>query len=212
MRSETQMKNNLRKRRIFGGVRSYRKTLWVACEGFTEQQYVKGIISVGSDWNIQILNNQKNSSPLGLLELVKRKTKDSRQNDAIAIIIDRDNWALEHIQQLFQWQEVGRKFLFLSVPQFEYWLILHKKSRKGISTQQECLSAINQLFPNYKKGKIPLEIFKKECLLNAISNAKRDCVPKFLTELPSKGTNLYALLELTLGDLCGRKNESGSDD
>lgn len=178
--------------------REYRKVAYIVCEGATEREYFKKLKTLSPGYVIEVIDNRKASDVGSLLRLIQKKVL--AKGDIAAIVIDKDNRSFADLAPLIAWQGARNKIFMFVLPQFEYWLTLHKRGGSGITTQRDCERAILAVFPGYKKPNVPSEVFSLTALAVAIQRAKIDKVPEVIgNELPLKGTNLYALLEKIFG-------------
>src|SRR5258708_7347426 len=128
-----------RKRRTFQrtlGERRYKKLFIVSAEGSkTEPQYFAIFNEPQSIVLVKCLRRKlTNSSPLQVLkkmEVYLRK-ESLRKTDEAWIVVDKDDWAEDQLQELQQWAKKNINYGFaLSNPNFEYWLLLHFEDGKG---------------------------------------------------------------------------------
>ena len=116
---------------------------------------------------------------------VKRKKGTIRSGDAAWVAERRD------------------RFAGFSKPQFEYWLLLLFLKATGVSTQKECMEALEKHVPDYKKAdKNFFEKLDRSKIETAITHAGE--LHKKLTEgssisemkkFPAAVTNLHILVE-----------------
>jgi len=179
----------------------YKKLFVVSTEGFkTEPQYFAIFNQPQSIVLVKCLRGTSTkSSPIQVLKRMKGYLRKAslRKTDEAWIVVDKDDWTENQLQELLQWAKKGINYGFaLSNPNFEYWLLLHFEEGKGIATARECLNRLKRYLPNYKKDidskKITLELVNK-----AITRAKqRDIHGLDLPQIWS--TSIYRLIEKIL--------------
>jgi len=169
------------------GKSSYRSIFLLSLEGrVSEPEYFNTLKQLPSlsEMNIKIecLKKGNKSAPKHLLkkmEFALNKHKLGRKDEAW-IILDRDSWEEEHINDIYQWtlkQTKYKRGLALSNPNFEYWLLLHFEDGKNISNSHDCARRLRQHLPNYDK-RIDVSKFTETRIEEALYRAKiRDNPP-----------------------------------
>ena len=141
---------------------------------------------------------------------IKRKGSTIRSGDAAWVVLDDDSRPSEAFVEIEAWA-AGRKdrFAGFSKPQFEYWLLLHFSKATGVSTQKECMEALERKIPDYRKAdKNFFGKLDRHKIAAAVTHAKE--LHKGVTERssvlemkssPAAVTNLHILVEQILSRL-----------
>lgn len=184
-------------------VREYRKRFLLATEGKTEQQYFNWFKRQYDSVLIKFAP-QKNSesAPQHVLKRMESFLKEeSLENiDEAWLVVDKDQWTDEQLMLLHKWSQTRKnRYLALSNPKFEFWLLLHFEDGKEIRNSNDCSRRLKQYLPDYdkdiKENKISLEGIK-----NAIDRAKKYDNPP-CDDWPRKtGSTVYRLVENILKD------------
>lgn len=200
------MPRNPRLRRKKLSTREVRIVFVIAVEGKTEKAYfeyfqgfvsaVQVIVNKGKASNPKSVLNQAES----MLEKLKR-ADDLRPGDQAWVVVDRDQWNEEDIVTMWDWAAKRKdRGVALSLPQFEWWLLLHFEEGTGAGTQQEILNRLKIHIPNYEKGeKVQLPHTDKQHTL-AIDNARRKIREnpeefKELEDISGAWTTVHFLME-----------------
>jgi len=159
--------------------RSYKRLFLIAAEGAnTERSYFDGNIRylIGeNDVDFHIVSYQ-DSFPLHVLEALEGEIENRKNelsaNDEAWIVIDRDQWKQEHIQEVIDWvngkpKDIFRRDLALSNPCFEFWLILHFEDGKELFTTEECKNKLKE-YIKLNRNKVPEQSIQREQVKNAI--------------------------------------------
>jgi hypothetical protein len=121
-----------------------------------------------------------------------------RKTDEAWVVVDRDQWAEEHVAELFAWsQEKGNYGLALSNPKFEFWLLLHFEDAAGVATGDECDRRLARHLSDYDKH-ITTSVFTSERIQNALIRARSRDTPPCVDWPRSAGTTVYRLVERVL--------------
>jgi hypothetical protein len=181
------------------GGQHYRKLFVIAVEGVkTEPQYFSIFNVKRSVIQVNCLKGNNNSSPLHVLKRMKDylKQKELKSSDEAWLVVDKDQWTDEQLDQLFVWAQAHNNYGFaLSNPKFEYWLLLHFEDGNDIVSSQNCSDRLKQCFPSYDKG-IDIRKITHEQINNAIYRArKRDHPPCVDWPHAFGGTTVYKLVE-----------------
>lgn len=160
------------------GSRSYNPVFFLSCEGTdTEVDYFSRIRELFPLVCIKCLKPKRKSPKTDPTMVLKRlKTELSQvelgKRDRAWVVIDRDQWTDDQLQELIAWTKQSTKFgVALTNPKFEYWLLLHYCDGKGCLTPQKCESRLAKYIHNYGK-KIRKEDITIESVAQAISRAK----------------------------------------
>nr|WP_303680825.1 RloB family protein [Pelodictyon luteolum] len=142
------------------GERPYKKLFLLATEGGkTEPAYFSlfndDSMTDASVLHVRCLNGKHKSSPPHVLKRMTAFLRDEkiRPSDEAWVIIDKDQWTDQQIDQLHQWTQGNRQnFLALSNPKFEYWLLLHYEDGQALRSSRECTERLKGWIPGYDKG------------------------------------------------------------
>ncbi|QNP94972.1 RloB domain-containing protein [Corynebacterium wankanglinii] len=78
-----------------------------------------------------------------------RRDGDLHPGDQAWVVLDEDDATDQQLQAVFEWAaERKDRGVGFSVPQFEYWLLLHFADAKGASTQKDVLDSLMQHWPH----------------------------------------------------------------
>jgi hypothetical protein len=146
---------------------------------------------------IECINKKNRSSPKEVLKAIKRcLTKvDLKKDDEAWLIIDKDQWPDEHINELFEWSKEKHNYYFaLSNPCFEYWLLLHFEKTTGSLTKSSCSKRLKRYLPDYDK-KIPASKFTAENISMAIDRAESQLNTHNVDWPTATGTTVYRLIK-----------------
>ena len=158
------------KRRLFNrpsGTRRYKKLFIIATEGVkTEPEYFAALQSEQSVIHIRCLKSKsKNkSAPLQVLKRMQNHIKEEglKDSDEAWLVVDRDCWDEQHIQQMYDWAQQKENYgLALSNPKFEYWLLLDFDDGDGITSSKNCTERLRRHLPDYDKGVASNQITRK---------------------------------------------------
>ncbi len=196
----------MQKRRSFQrpiGVRRYRKLMVIATEGSkTEPQYFSLFNNLESVIKTYCLKGGRDSAPPRVLKRMQVYLKDSGllPTDEAWLVVDRDSWTGEQLDQLHHWSAQANNYGFaLSNPSFEYWLLLHFDEGKRIASSRDCLDRLRAYLPNYKKD-IDQKKFTPDIIDAAIERAsQRDNPPCADWPRMAGNTTVYRLVRKLLG-------------
>ena len=188
------------KRRSFSRpkpVRRYRKLYLIATEGRkTEMLYFAMFNSQEATIHIQILPSKYKTSPPQVLNRAKKYVKQEqlKKNDEIWIVIDRDSWEREQLEEVFEGCQKFKYNLAVSNPLFEYWLLLHFENGKGIKSSKECSLRLQKFLPHFEKGRLEItKIIPR--IQNAIQHAEAKDKPPCQKWPDSNGSTVYRLVK-----------------
>ncbi len=194
------------KRRSFlppQGKRRYRKLYVIAAEGAkTEPEYFSLALfrNRQSEYHLELLSSNHKSSPDQVLKRMKDylDKKEGKSSDEAWLVVDQDQWSGDQLAELHEWSQKrpNNRFLALSNPNFEYWLLLHFEDGEA----KDCLRRLKKHLPGYDKG-IRASAFSEEKIRDAVNRAKkRDSPP--CTDWPRiPGSTVYRLVEKLLRSL-----------
>lgn len=165
----------------------------------TEQQYFNMFNDRDSLIHVRCLSKKKKSAPRQVLKEMERHIRKEglRKNDEAWIVVDRDRWTEEQLTEIFEWSQRKPNYNFaLSIPKFEYWLLLHFEDPGGVNSR-ECTVRLRRYLTEYDKG-IEAQHFPEESIKEAIDRAKQK--DSSICEKWSKaaGTTVYKLVESIL--------------
>ena len=184
-----------RGRRSFGRrapVRSYRKRFVVATEGQeTEPLYFSMFNSKRSTVQVVLLKSKRKTSPGQVFDRLKKA--DIGKNDPAWIVIDRDTWEEEELNQVFNDCKAQGYKMALSNPMFEYWLLLHFEDGNGINGGN-VKARLKTHLPNFSKSHV--EVHKiKSGIDEAIRRAGQKDNPPCEKWPLTTGTTVYRLVK-----------------
>lgn len=185
------------------GKRRYRRLFVVATEGSkTEPQYFALFNNEESLVKVCCIKCQNDSAPPKVLKRMMDYLENSglRSTDEAWLVVDRDNWTEEQLDQLYCWSRQAENYGFaLSNPKFEYWLLLHFEEGSGIANAQDCSNRLKGYLPKYKKEINPRK-FTPDAIDAAISRAsQRDNLPCADWPRMVGSTTVYRLVRKLLG-------------
>lgn len=185
------------------GTRRYRKLIVIATEGSkTEPQYFSLFNDQELIVKVKCLKGGYASAPPKVLKRMADHLKNSglQATDEAWLVVDRDNWTEEQLDQLYHWSKQTENYGFaLSNPRFEYWLLLHFEDGNGIAGAQDCSDRLKGHLPGYKKGIDPRK-FTPDTIDAAISRAsQRDNPPCADWPRLVGSTTVYRLVRKLLG-------------
>ncbi len=184
------------------GQRRYKKLFVIASEGAkTEPQYFKMLNAIDSVIHFKCLKNKHDSSPNGVLKLMKGHIRSNslKKTDEAWLVIDKDRWTDQQINQLYSWSEEKDSYnLALSNPKFEYWLLLHFENGSGISSSRNCSERLERYLPDYNKDIQETKLKPK--IRQATERAKAKDTPPCPDWPRRTGTTVYKLVEKLYAD------------
>lgn len=173
----------------------------ILCEGETEENYFKGLVTQDkyrrqfSSINVDIFK-PKDHSPLGLINKAKEKIREAKLEknpyDFVWVVFDKDGHA--NVADAFEIARASKPEIQIAftIPCFEYFVLLHfEKTSKPFKKCDDVISQIKRNhIPDYEKAS---NIFKllEENLKVGINNSKW-IVNKFQEELDN-GERVYNL-------------------
>ncbi len=183
----------------------------IVCEGAkTEPIYFREIRDSYrlNTANIDICGNECGSDPLSVVNYAIGKFREDRDYERVYCVIDRDKHtnfheAVDKISQTI----LGKNVIFaaiISVPCFEFWLLLHfVYTTRQFCTQgnaSDCELVIADLkksgrIPGYNKGGRNIFALTKEMLPSAIKNAKQLQQYNQSTGTNNPATDMHEIIE-----------------
>jgi len=193
------MSNRRRKFQRPPGERRYRKIFVLALEGVkTERQYFAIFNDQHSTVYVNCLKGGHDSSPPQVLDRLRNylDQKDLMSSDEAWLVVDKDQWTNEQLNQLNNWAQEKENFgLAVSNPKFEYWLLLHFEDGNGIASPQDCSNRLKKHIPGYDKG-LKSQKIKRNRIDQAVRRARRrDNPPCADWPRAMGGTTVYRLVE-----------------
>ncbi len=153
---------------------------------------------------VKCLPNKNKSAPQYVLKKMKEHLQDNifGKEDSeweAWLVVDKDAWQEEQINELFKWTENDEKYnLAVSNPNFEFWLLLHFEDAKKCDTTTVCKEHLKRYLLDYSKN-IDKNKFIPENIIEAIKRAKEKDTPPCpdWPRQPGK-TTVYRLVEKLL--------------
>ncbi|QSH41050.1 RloB family protein [Lentisphaerota bacterium ZTH] len=178
-------------------LKRYESICFIISEGKkTEVDYFK-IIQGKISTVIDIKNKiPKHSAPKYVLQkAIEIKNKGIRKKDAIWILVDKDSWSDQQLDEVFQWCRRESHGFALSNPYFEYWLLLYFENATQVRIS-DLKTKLSRHLPDYDKSlNKHNRRFNEQCIKQAVKVAKEQDTPKCPKWPVSKGTTVYRLME-----------------
>jgi hypothetical protein len=177
--------------------RQYRKLFVIATEGdVTEREY---FARFQNDYivDIKCLDPQKKSAPLHVLKRIRKYLKETNLNssDEAWLVVDRDSWKVEQLDELYQWSTTKENFGFaLSNPKFEYWLLLHFEQVSGSITANQCSERLQRHLLGYDK-RLDTRKITTDMIVAAINRAEQRDKSREGNWPKDTGTTVYQLVK-----------------
>lgn len=154
----------------------YRKLFVIAAEGEkTERQYFALFDKDAPLIRVKCLKSSHESAPHQVLTRMNKYLKQSRfrSSDEAWLVVDKDQWTDEQLNQLVEWAGTRENHGFaLSNPNFEYWLLLHFEDGSAATSSRTCTERLNRHIPGYDK-RIKAGMFTRKHIDDAISRARQ---------------------------------------
>lgn len=191
--------------------REIRKLYIIGVEGDTELAYFRNICASNQQVKYLVFPGD-DSDPASIQQTVVSKLEELknqsglRSGDEAWIVLDREDGRNdEKIKAIFSWcAERADRFVALSDPKFEFWLLLHFESPSGIRTSKECDDRLALFIPKYRKGdgkQLPSDPAE---LAQAVRRGKQrlQFLPTSLEDFEGAGasTTVHFLVEHLLAD------------
>ena len=171
--------------------RAYRKRFVVATEGrLTEPIYFSMFNSKKSTVHVETLKSRQRTAPGQVLDRVKRA--EIKKDDQVYLVIDRDTWEEEKLNQVFQECEQKGYTMTLSNPKFEYWLLLHFEDGNGVNAGN-CTARLKVHLPAFTKSHVETNKLKPR-INDAIERAEQKDTPPCADWPINTGTTVYRLV------------------
>lgn len=176
------------------------KLFIVSAEGsVTEPEYFKILNNLTSSARVRTLGTSSTkSSPEHLLNRIKNYLKYNtlEPNDEAWIVIDKDQWTIQQLSNLYRWSEKSSNYgLAVSNPNFEYWLLLHFEKGLKVKSIKSLHARLKRHLPNYHKH-LDSRKFTKIMIEDAIQRARERDTPPCLDWPREIGcTTVYKFVE-----------------
>ena len=122
------------------------------------------------------------------------KNNPLQKDDEAWLIIDKDQWKDEQLNELFQWSNLKKEYgIAVSNPLFEYWLLLHFDKGDKINSSHDCQFRLQRYLPDYDKRIDENKI--KPGISEAINRAKQKDNPRCKNWPKRIGSTVYRLVE-----------------
>lgn len=138
--------------------RSYKKRFVLSMEGtVTEPRYFQRFGRPPANVVVDYVRGRRSSSPVHVLDRMEKhlKVHPLEAADEAWLIVDRDSWSEAQFAHLARWveQNKSRHHLAVSNPSFEYWLLLHFESGRGVQSLTDCKTRLLRYLPQYAHTK-----------------------------------------------------------
>ena len=177
--------------------RPYRKMFVLATEGAeTEPQYFDLFNSQLVAITVKCLRSNTDSAPAHVLKRMKRHLQYNslRPGDAAWLVVDKDRWTDEQLNQLRAWADTDEQHGFaVSNPCFELWLLFHFEDVAGIGNIRQCKDRLKRYLPHYEKSHIETSRLIPG-ISSAIDRARRKDNPPCTDWPRTIGTTVYRLV------------------
>lgn len=173
------------------------KIIWIFCEGKTEENYFKQLISFERIGNINVqIKTSKKTDPLGLINeaiTFKKSIKTYFKEDEIFCVFDVDSGDKAIFSNALKLSKINKIKLIISNPCFEYWILCHFEKYASSSDTKKIILRLRKYIRNYKKGDPDLYRSIREKTDKAIENIKS--IAKDHRKKKQKGTrdNLWRI-------------------
>lgn len=162
-------------------------TLFVFCEGETEESYIKLLRIEYRIPSIQIHPKiSKNNITSAYIRNYKQD-KITHEKDMDFLFYDLD--APGVLRRLSQ---INGCTLLVSNPSVELWFLLHYKNQTANTSTADCIRELNNRNEGYKKGVIDVKL-KEKLISKKVTAVKR---AQKLTEFDNPSTTVYKLIEI----------------
>ena len=186
-------------RNVGHGTQSLRRVIHIAAEGTkTEPEYFRRLNQLQDVARFIMVKKQTSgSTPIGVLNAMKKyvQSKEIGSLDEVWLVVDRDSWPEENLNQLYQWtQAAEQRGLALSNPNFEYWLLLHFEDTVSSLTGPGCTERLKKHLPKYDKG-LPRGKIGLSQIQDAIKRARQQDEPPCQDWPRHTGTTVYLIVQ-----------------
>jgi hypothetical protein len=157
------------------------------------------------NYDVHVVQSHSDSKPMGLLCKMNKDLKVVSQHPPFEawFMVDEVGWEDAELVALCKWtQEDGeRRFLALSNPKFEYWLLLHCEEGNDITSPQECDERLAACRIGRDSGHKPFNDYRitREMMEDAVRRAEeRDRPPCEDWPRQPGNTTVYKLVKKLL--------------
>jgi hypothetical protein len=153
----------------------YKKRFIISTEGReTEPVYFAMLQKEYQSIILKILRGKKGESePVKILKKAQRFAGKNylTESDEVWLVIDRNTWKKEQLDETFRGCESNKFSLAVSNPCFEYWLLLHFETPPScdVDSADKCRQRLRRHLPEFEKSKLPADIL----ILNITEAIKR---------------------------------------
>lgn len=169
-------RDKLNRNRKRANKRKLKALFGIVVEGETEEKYFNRF--KGANVKVKVVHDRPDPESLSKqAEKLVQEFKDRgeiRSGDQFWIISDKDQYTADQLEALFTWaRRRSDRSLGFSVPQFEFWLLLHYENGTGVATQKDCMSRLKAADPRYQKNNLSSVQFTEAQIKAAVKRAKR---------------------------------------
>lgn len=180
IRSEAKLKRRELKNRLYD-------RMLIVCEGAkTEVNYFQAIRREKRipSADIKIIHSSTGTEPLQIVDCAEETFKKNKSFDCIFVVFDRDSHltyknALSKAKALDKklTNDQGKKVRFYavpSVPNFEFWLLLHFQNVSAFMTREKVYAELKKpaCYPTYEKNSLTVFLDTKARTALAVQRAK----------------------------------------
>lgn len=204
--------NLFRQRNKRGARRSFRRQpkrpthskILIVCEGEkTEPNYFNGLRNELRLNSARVeITGKSASSPMGVVSFAKRRYKEDKDAgfpfDKVFCVFDKNNHgdydkALKEVEKTRQTDEIFHATV--SVPAFEYYLLLHYEYTTGSCTSAEALSRLKKHISGYTKGRKDIFAIVYDNLETAKNRARKSLMDARKSGSENPLTKAHELVE-----------------
>ncbi len=180
----------------------YDKVL-IICEGSkTEPNYFNGLKNAHrlNNANVKIIG--KGATPMKIVDFAKEKYRNEEiagdPFDKVFCVFDKDtHHDYETAKQAIEKMKPNGTYVaIISIPAFEYWLLLHYIYSTGPCTSSEVLNQLKQHMPEYEKGHKNIFTQLQDKLEKAKKNAKKSLKDSKKTDTDNPSTRVHELVNI----------------
>lgn len=184
------------------GLKPVKPRIVIATEGtHTERAYFSACLGGNNrKYALEFVATDHASSPRHVLRRMKRHLRGAplRERDEAWVVIDRDTWPESDLKQVSDWTLPAKnRFLALSNPKFEYWLLLHFEDASGVRSNRDCDERLQKSLPRYDKSALVSDPFLHS-IATAVERARLRDTPPCDDWPRTPGSTVYRLVERLL--------------
>jgi hypothetical protein len=192
------------------GKRRFNKIFVVAAEGKNTERIYFGMFNdrrlfLDRDFVVQIVRSDSDSAPPRLLDRMKAHVEREKPDPPFEawLVVDKDNWTDDQLAVLCKWAhgDNEKRFLALSNPKFEYWLLLHCEEGDNMVSGDKCSERLTKCHIGYDSRHKTFDVSKitLKMVEDAVRRAKkRDNPPSKDWPRQPGSTTVYRLVEKML--------------